>query len=242
MSSLSIQPAYPLFTDSDGSPLDDGFIWIGTAGSGDPINNPQTAYWDAALTQAVTQPVRTRGGYPLNAGAIGRMYVAGDYSISVANRNGSVMYGATNAVWSNTGDVSGPASAVSGNIVTFDGATGKLIQNGGKALPSGSVVGTTDTQTLTNKTITENVQIISTNTNAVPSTVYVMTASLTLTLPSTPNAGDNVSFANFSNTLTCVIDRNGSNIMALAEDMTVDGLTYFATLVYADATRGWVLQ
>ena len=54
---------------------------------------------------------------------------------------------------SGTGDVVGPASAVSGNIATFDGTTGKLIQDGGKALPTGTIVGTTDTQTLTNKTI-----------------------------------------------------------------------------------------
>ncbi len=97
MSALSIEPTYPTFTDSDGSPLDDGYVWIGAAGSATPIANPQTAYWDAALTQVVTQPVRTRGGYPLNAGAIGRLYVAGDYSILVRNRNGYDLYSAPNA-------------------------------------------------------------------------------------------------------------------------------------------------
>ncbi len=52
-----------------------------------------------------------------------------------------------------SGDVSGPASAVSGNVATFNGATGKLIQDSGKVLPAGTVVGTSDTQTLTNKTL-----------------------------------------------------------------------------------------
>jgi hypothetical protein len=52
-----------------------------------------------------------------------------------------------------TGDVTGPASSTSGNVATFTGTTGKLLQDSGKALPSGSVVGTTDTQALSNKTL-----------------------------------------------------------------------------------------
>lgn len=51
------------------------------------------------------------------------------------------------------GDVTGPASSVSGNIATFNGITGKVIQDSGKAVPSGTIVGTSDSQTLTNKTI-----------------------------------------------------------------------------------------
>ena len=93
MSALSIQPTYPILTDIDGQPLENGFVWIGTANL-DPQANPITAYWDAALTQVATQPVRTRGGYPLNGTSVGRLYVNSDYSISVQNRNGATVYSA----------------------------------------------------------------------------------------------------------------------------------------------------
>jgi len=52
------------------------------------------------------------------------------------------------------GDVSGPGSSTDNNIATFDGTTGKIIQDGGKGLPTGTIVGTSDTQTLTAKTLT----------------------------------------------------------------------------------------
>jgi hypothetical protein len=63
MTALSIQPPYPTFTDTDGQPLENGYIWIGTANL-NPITNPITAYWDAALTVTAAQPIRTLNGYP----------------------------------------------------------------------------------------------------------------------------------------------------------------------------------
>jgi hypothetical protein len=110
-----------------------------------------------------------------------------------------------------------------------------------------NVASTNTTQTLTNKTltspvITQNIQVISGNTTAVRSRTYVLTASLTLTLPSSPAVGDMVMFANRSGTTTPVIARNGQNIMGLAENMTLDNNNHFGTLVFADATRGWIFQ
>lgn len=91
MSALSIQPTYPIFTDIDGQPLEDGYVWIGAANLA-PIGNPITVYWDAALTIPAVQPIRTRGGYPMNSGTPARLYVNSDYSIQVQNKNGSVIY------------------------------------------------------------------------------------------------------------------------------------------------------
>lgn len=85
------------------------------------------------------------------------------------------------------------------------------------------------------------VYVIAGNTTAVNKGIYVITDSLVLTLPAAPVMGDMVSFSNRSNTNTSVISRNGSNIMGLAEDMTIDSASGLGSLVFADATRGWVL-
>lgn len=53
-----------------------------------------------------------------------------------------------------SGNVSGPGTSVVGNVATFNNTSGTLIQDSGKVLPSGTIVGTSDAQTLTNKTAT----------------------------------------------------------------------------------------
>jgi UDP-3-O-[3-hydroxymyristoyl] glucosamine N-acyltransferase len=83
--------------------------------------------------------------------------------------------------------------------------------------------------------------VISGNTTAVAGSTYVLTASLTLTLPSSPTAGDTVGVVNASGTATAVIARNGQNIMSLAENMTINSIGVSLSLTYADATRGWVI-
>jgi hypothetical protein len=96
MSALSIQPTFPIFTDIDGQPLENGYIFIGTANL-DPQTNPINVYWDAALTIAAPQPIRTLAGYPSRSGTPARLYVNSDYSIRVQNRNGSMVYSAPSA-------------------------------------------------------------------------------------------------------------------------------------------------
>lgn len=104
MSALSIQPTYPIFTDIDGQPLEDGFVWVGTANL-DPQVNPIAVYWDAALTIPAVQPIRTLGGYPSNSGTPARLYVNSDYSIRVMNKKGSVVYSAPAATERYSGSV-----------------------------------------------------------------------------------------------------------------------------------------
>lgn len=126
MSALSIQPTYPTFTDIDGQPLEDGYIWIGVANLA-PIVNPITVYWDAALTIPAAQPIRTRGGYPMNSGTPARLYVNSNYSIQVQNKNGSVVYSAPTAT-ERYNDV--VVNGVDGAQVTFIAAgTGAVLTN-----------------------------------------------------------------------------------------------------------------
>lgn len=81
---------------------------------------------------------------------------------------------------------------------------------------------------------------IAISTQAVTFNTYVFTASLTLTLPLAPVAGDWVDFSDRSGFTTCVIARNSQNIMGVAEDMTLDNTNGSGKLVFVDATRGWV--
>ena len=96
MAALSIQPAYPIFTETDGQPLENGYIWIGAANL-DPQGNPIAVFYDTALTIPAVQPIRTQGGYPLRSGTPARLYVNSDYSIRVQAKNGTTVYNAASA-------------------------------------------------------------------------------------------------------------------------------------------------
>lgn len=96
MSVLSVQPTFPIFTDIDGQPLENGYVYIGQANL-DPQSFPIVAYWDAALTITAAQPIRTSGGYPSRNGTPARIYVNSDYSIRVTNKNSSQVYTALSA-------------------------------------------------------------------------------------------------------------------------------------------------
>ena len=95
MSVLSVQSPYPIFTDTDGDPLESGYIWIGVANL-DPQVNPLAVFWDAALTMPAVQPIRTLAGYPSQAGSPGRIYTNADHSIRVQNKRGTIVFTAGN--------------------------------------------------------------------------------------------------------------------------------------------------
>ena len=104
---MSVQAVQPLrvFNDIDGTPLHNGYIYIGTAGL-DAQSNPITAYWDSALTQVATQPIRTINGYAVNGSTRSNVYVAGEYSATIKNENGTTLFSSTSANLFSSGNVS----------------------------------------------------------------------------------------------------------------------------------------
>lgn len=92
MASLSITPPFPIFSDRDGTPLEDGYIWIGTANQ-DARTNPIAVYWNSILTEPAAQPIRTLGGYPSRFGTPGQLFISAQvYSILVQDKRGTLVY------------------------------------------------------------------------------------------------------------------------------------------------------
>ena len=72
--------------------------------------------------------------------------------------------------------------------------------------------------------------------------IVVKNGSMTLTLPSGPSAGDNVTIKDGTGaaaTTSFTVARNGSNIASAASDLTFDKNWAEITMTYVDATIGW---
>lgn len=91
MSAFPVTQPFPVFFDTDGQPLEDGFIYIGVPYL-DPQTNPIAVYWDSALTIPVQQPIRTINGYAALNGTPGVVYTTEDYSMRVTNKNNAFIY------------------------------------------------------------------------------------------------------------------------------------------------------
>lgn len=127
----------------------------------------------------------------------------------------------------------GQAYTVSGTTLTFTAAPALNDTIEVVIISSASLVNTDPAN--------YNVSVISSSANASKNTLYVLKANLTLTLPGSPAAGDSIKISNLSGVATCVLARNGSNIMATAADLTLNNAAASFELIYTDATNGWVI-
>jgi hypothetical protein len=85
MALTQVTGPYPIFTDLDGTPLDDGYLYIGEINQ-DPETNPIQVFWDSNLTIPATQPIRTNNGYAYRNGTPALLYTAGEFSITIRNK------------------------------------------------------------------------------------------------------------------------------------------------------------
>lgn len=87
MSIVNTNP-YPVVFGLDGAPVEDGYIYIGEPNL-DPQANPKAVYWDVLQTLEAEQPLRTLSGRVWRAGSIALLYITGNYSIRVLDKNGA---------------------------------------------------------------------------------------------------------------------------------------------------------
>jgi len=75
--------------------------------------------------------------------------------------------------------------------------------------------------------------------------INTTSGAITMTLPSSPTIGDEVSFIDYAGTFdtnNLTIGRNSENIQGSAADLTVSVERAANTLVYTDGTQGWLLK
>jgi hypothetical protein len=125
------------------------------------------------------------------------------------------------------------------NLPTATGTANQVIQTDGSGnLSFATVSGGAAWQAVTTST---------TFTATVKQGYFINTSSnaITCTLPASPTIGDFISFIDYAGTFDTnnfTVARNGNPIQGSATDLTVATERAGFTLVYVDATQGWLLQ
>lgn len=91
-----IATPFQVFNGTDGKPLNNGYIYVGSENL-NPETNPIACYWDAALTLPVAQPIRTVSGMPSRNGTPAQIYAASPYSLVVRDSSLALVFSALNA-------------------------------------------------------------------------------------------------------------------------------------------------
>jgi len=132
------------------------------------------------------------------------------------------------------GDSGDTFTVPSGGAITI--ASGATITNSGTAVNFGATGSASWTTTVKTGDFT-----------AVAGEGYFVNTTsgeIDVTLPASPSAGDVVAVKDYANTFdtnNCILLRNGSNIAGLALNSTIATEGIAVTLVYVDATKGWLV-
>jgi len=122
----------------------------------------------------------------------------------------------------------------------------RIQDNIGSAINAGIKTGISVTYDDTNDRINfSNYNITTTSVNKTLSNLEYCTVtanSLTITLPSSPSVGNKVMVGISSNFNNTTINRNGSNIMGLTENMVIDFGYVTLSMIYINSTLGWRLS
>jgi len=129
---LQIQSPFQQIFDTDGSPLDNGYIYIGTANA-NPEVSPISLWWDDAGTIPAAQPIRTQNGYIVRNGTPARLYTSlDDFSLTVKNRNGVIVLTVLDATADSnltTALAASSGSSLIGFLQAGTGAVARTVQN-----------------------------------------------------------------------------------------------------------------
>ena len=143
----------------------------------------------------------------------------------------------------------GSNTSITGTVV----ATGTTLVSGSAQIDLASATGTAANATSASFATTAShalnagggltAQTASTSLTMSANVAYVVTgtaAPITMSLPASPSVGDLIKFANMDDRAT-LLGRNSSNIMGLAEDMTLNVEQVSFDLVYVGPTAGWTI-
>lgn len=95
----------PQFFETDGSPLDDGYVYVGTAGL-NPETSPAPVFWDPDGLLPAAQPLRTNNGFIARTGTPSFVFCSDpNYSITVRDRRGNLVFSSPSVVPGGSGTV-----------------------------------------------------------------------------------------------------------------------------------------
>jgi len=178
---------FEFFTETDGSPLDGGKVYIGTVNQ-NPKTSPITVYFDSAMTIPAPQPLQTVGGRIVKNGAAASIYSnASSFSLLVENKSGQqVSYSAS--VESDPANVlldlsQSSGSSLVGFIQSGSGAVDRTVQSKLREFVSAKDFGAIG-DGVTDDTAALQVAINQTSTTGsvlyIPSGTYLVTETLSI--------------------------------------------------------------